>query len=164
MPQSKSELLKKVTIARDQLDALLGEIDPALMEIGGVEGEWSIKDLIAHVNIWEERMVGWMELTLRGENPMQLPEGETWDDLDAWNHRTYLEMKPIPLDEVIQTWKANFARVISAIDSASEEDLLEADRFTWREGKALWLMIASNTYVHYQDHQETIETWLRSRE
>lgn len=46
---TKNELLNLLRLARAEWDALLASIDEARMREPGVEGDWSIKDLIAHV-------------------------------------------------------------------------------------------------------------------
>jgi hypothetical protein len=51
---SKEQLLSMIQSARAHWDALLAAIPQAWMTEPGVEGEWSIKDIIAHI-AWGER-------------------------------------------------------------------------------------------------------------
>ncbi len=51
---NKTQLLDMMRTARAQWEALLAEIPAAWMTEPGVEGEWSVKDIIAHI-AWGER-------------------------------------------------------------------------------------------------------------
>jgi hypothetical protein len=125
----------------------------------GVTGTWSVKDLLAHITVWEQRMVGWVAESLRDRVPQQLPSGMTWDDLDQWNEQTYRESRDKPLDQVLTEFDRSYSQALEAVKAAPETELIDPDRFPWREGKPLWHMVAANTCWHYKEHREEIETW-----
>jgi hypothetical protein len=54
-----------------------------------LEAGWAVKDILAHISIWEGRMVRCLEEAIRGEVPQMLPPGMTWDDLDLWNEQDF---------------------------------------------------------------------------
>src|SRR5262249_15587055 len=51
---NKSEFLDTLQTVRAQWEELLAEVGKARMQEPGVAGEWSVKDIIAHVT-WPER-------------------------------------------------------------------------------------------------------------
>jgi len=55
---NKSEWLGTLQTERAQWDALVAEVGQARMTQPGAAGEWSVKDVIAHVTWFEREMVG----------------------------------------------------------------------------------------------------------
>ncbi|MFH2039921.1 MAG: ClbS/DfsB family four-helix bundle protein, partial [Chloroflexota bacterium] len=88
--------------------------------------------------------------------------GMTWDDLDKLNEQTYLANKDRLLDEVLTASAESYSRVLDAIQNLSDEDLFDGSRFAWREGDPLWHMVAANTWWHYREHRQQVETWLKN--
>ena len=100
-PQTKVEMLQWVNDEWEALNELLACIPPAERERPGVEGgDWSIKDLMAHVTAWEKLMVQWLQEAARGETPQRPVPGLTWDDLDLLNQRIYYQNHDRPLVDV----------------------------------------------------------------
>jgi uncharacterized protein (TIGR03083 family) len=161
---TKAELLAKIRAERERFEATLAEVDEARMTEPGVVSGWSVKDILAHIAVWEGRMVGWLAEISRGEVPEALAPGQTWDDLDQLNEQTYLENRDRPLAEVLAEFAASFRRASDAVEAAPEEMLLDPDRYPWREGQPVWHMVAANTFWHYSEHGASIRAWLQRLE
>jgi hypothetical protein len=157
---SKSKLLELIRTERQSLEEILLGFDDSQMLNPSLDGNWSIKDILAHIVTWEQRMVKWIEEALNGETPQILPAGMTWDDLDLWNEQTFMENQDIPLPGVLSDFHSSFTQVLMTVESLSEEDLIDPDRFEWRDGKPLWQMVSANTNWHYSDHRNQIEGWI----
>jgi len=71
--------------------------------------------------------------------------------------------KDTHLPEVISNFHSSYQITLEPVDEISEEDLINPDRFEWREGKPLSVIVAANTYWHYADHREQIHNWRNSR-
>ena len=54
-------------------------------------GSWSVKDIVAHIVGWHREMTPALERLARGERPM--PEGVSYDDVDAWNAKFAAAMR-----------------------------------------------------------------------
>jgi hypothetical protein len=152
----KSELMALIRAERDELEGTLAGLSDAQMLQPGVEGEWSVKDILAHISTWERRMVRWVGDTVREEVPVMPGPGMTWADLDKLNQQTYLANRDRPLAEVKEGFRLSFLAVLRTIEAVPETDLLEPGRFAWREGEPLWKMVAANTYWHYKMHNVSI--------
>jgi uncharacterized protein (TIGR03083 family) len=159
-PKTKDELVEMIKGARASLEAEVARVGAERMTEEGVMPGWTVKDLLAHISVWERRMVGWVAETLRGNVPQQLPPGMTWDDLDRWNQESFEECRDRPLDQVLTEFAASYEAALKATEEAPEEALMEPNRYPWREGKPMWHMVAANTFWHYQEHRETIGDWL----
>lgn len=54
---NKSELLNWLQEEYKQWEAFLNQIGPEQMGQPGVAGYWSIKDIIAHLNDWQPKLI-----------------------------------------------------------------------------------------------------------
>jgi hypothetical protein len=157
---TKTELLEQIRNERRALETTLSQLTREQMLQPGVEGAWSVKDILIHVVVWEQRMVSWVNQSLSGEPVEMLPPGLTWDDLDRWNEDTYLKHKDDSLVDVLAQLTESYQQVLSTVSSVDEVALLDPERFSWREGRPLWLVVAANTSWHYKDHNTSIRSWL----
>lgn len=157
---AKTELLEKIRTERETLETILRKVSDDRMAQPGVESNWSVKDILAHISVWERRMIQWVEESLRGETPERPAPGMTWDDLDRLNEQTYQLDRDKPLDEVSAEFRNSYQRSLKTVEALSEDDLNDPQRFEWRKSDPLWHMVAANTFWHYKDHAETIAAWL----
>ena len=160
-PQTKVEMLQWVNDEWEALNDWLARIPPAERERPGVEGgDWSIKDLMAHVTAWEKLMVQWLLEAARGETPQRPVPGLTWDDLDLLNQRIYDQNHDRPLVDVEADYHAFHQTALETVLPLSEEELFTAGRYDWMNDRPLWYVVAGNMWNHYQEHREGLETWL----
>ena len=163
-PKDKQDLIQKIRDERERLRVLLGNLSENEMLIPLGEDGWTVKDHVAHIVIWEKRVVEWLNVVERGEVPQQLPPGMTWDDLDRWNAQTFEENRKRELKEVLADFSEFTDEVVQVVETIAEELLMIADSLAWRSGSPLWEMVAANTYWHYPEHRETIKHWHEARE
>ena len=130
----------------------------------GVIGAWSVKDVLAHIVVHEQRTIQWTTDTLRGATPVapqpyDMPEAE----LTEANERVYRENRGRPLDDVLREFEKTRARVLTLVETAGEEDLIDPRRFRLREGEPLRAAIVANTFPHYEEHSRDIRAWQVNR-
>ena len=157
---NKPKLIEAITTGRRKFEDTLSQLDEDKMTLPGLESGWSVKDVLVHIQVWEARMVRWLGDSQRGEIPQMLPPGMTWDDLDQMNEETYLENRDKPLTDVLAEFHQSFPQALDMVKGISEVDLIDPDRFEWREGKPLWFIVAANTFWHYEEHDKAIREWM----
>ena len=162
-PKDKQALIQVIRDERIRLAALLGVVSESEMLIPLEENGWSVKDHVAHIVIWEKRLVEWLDIVEKGQVPQQLPPGMTWDDLDRWNEQTFKENCERELVEVLADFNHFADEVARAVGAIPEDLLMSADSLAWRSGSPLWEMVAANTFWHYPEHRETIKNWQEAR-
>lgn len=160
---SKTRILELIQSGRKALQETLEGMSAAQMTEPGVESDWSVKDILVHIAVWEGMMVGWVEESLRGEIPDRPPPGKTWDDLDGLNAQIYVDNKDKALDEVRWDFQASHQRALRMVQAMPEEDLLDPRRFEWLQGDPMWHLVAANTWWHYKEHHEAISDWLAEK-
>ena len=151
---TKARLLESIEKEHEQLETILGSLDESQFTTPGAGNGWSIKDILAHITAWERKMCLWLEESLAGKIPQRPAPGLTWDDLDLLNQQIFEQNREKTLDEVLAEFKESYTTSLAMIKTITEEDLIDPDRFAWREGEPLWKMIAGNTYLHYREHFE----------
>ncbi len=151
---NKPQLLDKIRRSRAKLNALLAGMDPLLMTRPGA-GDWSVKDVLAHITWHEREMLNVIRAhALVGSGLWDLP-------LDQRNAVIYNKNKDRALKEVLDESATIFKALTQALQTLTEEDLHDPSRFPnmppdWQP----WDLFAQNTYEHYQDHLADLQAWL----
>jgi hypothetical protein len=155
---SKAQLLTDLQDEQAQFDALLGEIGEAHMIQPGVTGDWSIKDIVAHLTSWRRRTVASFQAALRHESAFVPPwpsNLEEADDINAW---IYAANQDRPLSDVLEESRAIFERLLATLSAIPEAELFEPKRFDWLEGEP---MSAAAFFGHFhEEHEPDMRAWL----
>jgi len=154
---SKTQLLSMIQGARAHWETLLAGIPEAWMTEPGVEGEWSIKDIIAHIAWGERENLGVAQAhAVVGSELWKLPEDER-------NAAVFEQNRGRELREVLADSRDIFHRYFDAVADLSEEDLNDPNRFArMPEGWRPWRILYDPG--HYDSHSDSIRAWLARRE
>ncbi len=158
-PTNKAELLGQMRGGYAAFETLLTPLSAEQLCAPGVNGEWTIKDILVHLTAWQTRVCLRMEAITHHEEA-QLEAIDNDEKMNAFNDATFAANRSRPLDEVQAEFRAVVQRLMADVEAASESDLFEPDRFAWLDGQALLASIAGNTYEHYEEHIPMIEAWL----
>ena len=92
----------------------------------GALGKWSVKDILAHILVHEQRMLQWMTQRLRGDYPV-LPEPYAMPnaELDILNEHIYQDNQHRSLDDILRDLHRTHAEALRLVKTASEEDILD---------------------------------------
>ena len=88
----KSELLDWLREEYLKWEALLDRIGQTRMELPGVNGDWSMKDIVAHLTGWKRWLVIRLQEAQRGElepTPPWPANIQSEDEINAWIYETY---------------------------------------------------------------------------
>ena len=157
----KTSILKEMSTSYAALVDLLTPLDKTQYLTEGVIPEWSIKDILAHINSWHNRLLKILDAALHNQKP-SLTGPDTVEEMDKLNAQFYQENKTLPLDEVLADFHTSYQRIFDIVQAMPEEDLVNPHKFAWSKGTPLWQSIAGDTYEHYQEHTEQIQHWLAS--
>jgi uncharacterized protein (TIGR03083 family) len=138
----------------DALQSLIERVGDARMTEPSLDAGWSVKDVLAHIALWEGICARWLEAAARGET-QDRPEVK---DVDGTNARGFERAKARPLSDVIRESRTRHARIVAAVEALSGEELASDARFGWPS----WQMTDSNTADHYREHIDQISRWLAS--
>lgn len=145
----RNELLGRIRDGRAELESALALFDKRDLTEPLLDSGWSIKDIIAHIGFWEQRMVNLYDILSAGDVPQDAIDGETLDELNA---RVFNENRLLPLGIVQVNELTAFRMLVNIAETAPDEDLFDPGRFAWCEGEPFRNWIATNTWEHYADH------------
>jgi hypothetical protein len=157
---SKAQLLDDLKVEQAQWEALLQDIGEDHMTQPGVAGEWSIKDIVAHLTGWRRRSVGRFQAALRHEPappPFWPSHLQTDDEINAW---IYAANRDRPLADVLRESRDVFQQLVETLDAFPEADLHDPTRFPWLEGGDLSLTGAVFFAHFHEEHESDMRAWL----
>jgi putative acetyltransferase len=162
-PILKADLLEKIHAARKNFKTIMDGLTDVQLTTPGVEENWSIKDILAHLTAWErltlERLIAGLEKKKLKFRPIQTDEDVEW-----MNARVYAINKDRPLADVLDDFRTGHAMLIDKIMSLDKLAIQDTTPVEWAGDRPVWSLIADNTYFHYAEHQEAIEKWLALKE
>ncbi len=156
---TKDELLQKIESEWDNLQAALDGLTEEQMHQSGVVGEWTIKDVLAHLTAWQTRLIATLFKAEKGFTPDTTEAGKT---VDQMNEKFYREMKDRPFDQVWDDLDSSYHQLLSRLEGWKEKDLFDAKRFRWMQGKPFVEYIAGDSYEHYAEHAAQIREWRKT--
>ena len=165
-PSIKSDLLAHMQRALDPYEQAISRFTPEQMLDTGMDNGSSFKDLLAHLSAWERLEIYWLEASLRGEQPARYYPGFEVTDTDPevvinrLNAAIYQRHKDDLLTDVLKDFSSTHQRLVALVESLPEEILTNPQAFSWWRGEPVWISIAHNTYLHFQDHLDNICSWL----
>jgi hypothetical protein len=115
----------------------------------GVTGDWSVRDILAHVTTWEEEALRFLPLIVAGGTPPRY--SVTYGGIDAFNARMTAAKRDLSLSAVLRLMDDTHRRLIALIEAAPEDQLTGQTRFRRR--------LRLDTYGHYPKHAEAIRQW-----
>jgi hypothetical protein len=160
----KAELLNWLQEEYRQWEAFLDQVGPARLDQPGVNGDWSMKDIVAHLKGWNRWLVARLQSASRGE-PEPLPPWpanlQSDDEINAWIYETNCGRSVgAVLDDSRQVFQQLFAVVEGLPDEVRIEEV--------QHGRAYYLLWLGDTrfpvgefFDHYHDdHEPDVRAWL----
>jgi hypothetical protein len=128
-------------------ESYAGLPEAALLE-PDVVGDWSVKDVLAHVNTWEEEALRYLPVIATGGTP---PRYATYGGIDAFNARMAERKRDLALSDVRRRLEDSHRQVVDLIRGVSEYLLTGETPFRRR--------LRLDTYGHYRLHADAIRQW-----
>ena len=148
-----AKLLDKLNAAWNAFQESYAGLSDEELLIPGVTGEWSVRDLIAHVTWWDEEALTHLPLILDGGRPPRY--SVTYGGIDAFNSLMTERKRDLSLAEVRDELEQTHRRLVDYLQSLPSERVLANERFKRR--------LRLDTYGHYPIHTADILAWRESR-
>ncbi len=153
-PASREErrlaaLIDKVEAAWADFHASYAGLSDDDLLIPGVTGDWSIRDLIAHVAWWDAEAIAHLPTVLASDTPPRY--SVTYGGIDAFNALKTKEKAGLSLDEVRAEAEETHQRLLAYLRSVPPEALKGNAKVTHR--------LRLDTYGHYPIHAADIRRW-----
>jgi hypothetical protein len=122
-------------------------LDHAALEAPGAAGEWAIRDLLAHVAIWENEAMEHVPVVLADGRP---PRYASVGGIDAFNAREVATWRPLSTAEV-RARSGDAHQQLMAFVEANAAAIVASPRTRKR--------LRLDTYGHYPEHTAAIREW-----
>ncbi|MGO8946312.1 MAG: DinB family protein [Ktedonobacterales bacterium] len=143
----KTEILEQISATHLLLEAHLSAFDDSQMLQPGVNGDWTVKDLVAHITWWEQHLLR----RLAGGRDDLYQEGiSVQDATDQANAVIFAANQPRLLSEILNEFHDSYREVLAAVEALTEEDVAMADTYE---------AIAWDTFRHYPEHTAMLQAW-----
>jgi hypothetical protein len=153
----KFELLAELEREWAHFEHICAGLSEADMLAPGVEGEWSVKDILCHLSAWEKYLLDRLGYVLSGQHPLY-PTMTSWDDVHRFNAQVYADNKDRPLTSVIIEFRSLYRGVMTVLESLDDEILTKPYSYDFPDDTlSLLQLIWANTYEHYREHCVALE-------
>jgi hypothetical protein len=146
---NRQQLLNKIEAAWAMLHQAYADLSDAQMTEPGVTGDWSVRDVLAHVTIWEEEALKHLPLIIEGAIPTRY--AVTYGGIDAFNAQMLAKKKALSLSQVLGELSETHDRLVNYVETVPEEQFVRETRFRRR--------LKLDTYGHYPIHAQMIQQW-----
>ncbi|MFW9851086.1 MAG: ClbS/DfsB family four-helix bundle protein [Candidatus Thorarchaeota archaeon] len=158
---TKEKIIESIQTERRRLEKNLSLISDEETLKPGVIGEWSVKDIMAHLFDWEQRFLGWYTAGLRGEVPETPAPGLKWSQLHILNQRVFEEHQNRDLQDIRNEFQTSYDETLRTVKSIPEVDMFKTGRFEWTKRDTLAGFILANTASHYRWAKTRIRRWMK---
>lgn len=143
-----AKILEQIRTSRQQFVDVLARVEPARMTEPGVNGEWSVKDVLAHIAWWEQHLLrrlraGHDDLFVEGVNGREAT--------DRANADVYAANRERSLADVRAEYDTSYRELLATIESMPADELASDEMYN---------VIGSDTFKHYPEHTAMLNTWL----
>ncbi len=146
---NRQQLLQKLDNAWAEIKESYAGLSDAQLTEPGVVGDWSVKDILAHVTWWEQEALKHLPLIIKEGRP---PRYSTqYGGIDAFNALMIEQKRDLSLADVLQQQDEIHRQLIAYIQSVPEEQFTRETRFRHR--------LRLDTYSHYPKHAKAIRDW-----
>jgi hypothetical protein len=152
-PTRKAEILDQIRATHQPLEALLAQLDPGHMSEPGVNGDWSVKDLLAHLTWWEQHLLRRLRTGRDDLDDLYVEGVDDQSATDRANADVFAANRDRPLVDVRADFDASYREVLAVIEAMADDTLASDD---------VYEAISWDTFRHYPAHTTMLTAWLES--
>jgi DinB superfamily len=179
-PTTKAALIAEMEIVRREWETLLSQLDEKGLSEPGIDGNWSVKQIVAHIAGYEEWAAAfakdrldpnagilakfdafWQQQLdafrqIRPDFPAHMSEtdDDQTNDLVVYAYDRYTSQ------EVLDREHRAFHDLLAAVKALSDSQL--AEPFT-SNSRSLLAILPNQSFLHYKTHMPAVRSWAEQR-
>jgi len=162
----KQELLDTIQHEAQEWEHFLDEVGEGRMEQPGATGEWTFKDVVAHLSAWRSRSLSYLEAVRNDQTPSSQFWPAGWDEedeeeLEKINQWIYEENHDRSLHDILNESRQQFRHMRELMRAIPEDKLFDPNRFDWLDGGTLADLVKFNHF--HKEHEPELRSWLASQ-
>ncbi len=144
----KDELIRALETSRKELLAALEGIPDDLYLSEGSFGEWTLKDQMASLLMWEAETIKLLFQVRQGMPPATVHFKKIPDE--AQNNMWRAQTKDRPLERVMADFHAIRGQTLLRLDEFTDPELNDPARFSWLQGRTLSELVVESVLKREQ--------------
>jgi hypothetical protein len=140
---SKQDFLQRVRAGRADLNQAISGLTEEQLTQEIVAGEWTVKDVLAHLAAWQGEAQRAAERLVRGEGHPYLVE----EDIDEWNARRVEERRRLPLVDVMQEFNDAHDALLASLERCPDDGGAAGPDWWEPTGPLWWLTEHDSEHV-----------------
>ena len=148
--------LEQLRVQRERLLAVIAALSGDELASQPVVGDWSVRDILAHILSWEEEAAKRLKLIAKGQ-----PEKIEWvapGKVDEWNAKAREKKSRMLPGEVLTKLAARRQELSRLLERLPQEALADGSR------TPLSVWFPNCTHKHEEEHAQQIEAWRQELE
>ena len=141
-------VLRAMDSVWSELESAIRRVPDDRVDVPGVVGPWSVKDLIGHVATWDQEALQALRRYLSDRDAKALA---TWPDVDDFNARETARKRDTSLAELRRQLDETHLQIVELVSGLAEAEFASSE---------VEARIRIDTYDHYVDHTGQIIRWL----
>jgi hypothetical protein len=158
-PASARAILAELVAERDAFLAALADMEPSLLTTPGLAGEWSARELLAHLGYWCGHAAEALHRAAQG-TLHEFGSDDPDFDVDAVNETVARVARETDLASVRLREEAAYGALVERLETAEDGWLL--DTTGYRE--TLEQVLREDGPEHYHEHTLDIRSWFSGEE
>lgn len=156
---SRDDVLRAIDAEREHWESIVSKANENGMANASVTDDWTFKDLVGHLNGWRERGNRRLKAAANGEQSSKPPWPETLKSVDEVNDWIYEHYRVRSLDDVLTESRNQLDEMRGLVAGFSDEELNDAGKFNWLEGKSLGAAIVDGYHFRHlrDEHSADIQ-------
>jgi hypothetical protein len=146
---NKAHMLTLVQEGQVHFASILARLTEAQMTDVKLHGAWTVKDVLAHIQYWEQFVLTLLRAAAEGQPP-DMPHF-TEEQVDRLNGDVFARNCARALSDVRADFRQTQEQLLAALQ-ALPDDPNDQRWALWRDREQPWMLIANNTYEHYEEH------------
>jgi len=158
----RGELLERLAEERANLLWAIEGLEEEEMTLPGVEGEWSVKDLLGHIAAWEREARLVAQKIAEEDAPCFDYQIDPRDEWREWNAREVEKRRGLPLSDILEELTAEHEKFKEMVEGLGEEQLSRKAISPWGWETTVEEQIRVQ-YQHEWGHARSILEWRKRK-
>lgn len=129
---------------------IVASMPMAQRETSGTCGDWSVKDILAHLWAWHELFLTWYRDGMAGRKPAIPAPGFSFKDTPALNEKIFQENLGLDYAEVTSRLALSHKQVMDLATKHTDAELFTRQHYPWTGTTTLGAYFIGSLSSHYE--------------
>ena len=162
-PNNKQQLLEQIDTNWNKLQAQIAILSDEEFVEPNTVGEWSVKDVLAHLMEWQRMVMHWYQEGKKGIMPVTTSEEYTWREIPALNQAIYETYRDEELSTIKDGLTQSHQQILAMIEGMSNAEMFTPKIYKWTKSTTLGSYLTSATSSHYDWARKEIRKGLKAK-